>query len=92
MKILGYLVIEHCEDYEQPLGLYFGKDVPKEGILTWTDGPRAVFEVRREARAAITRTDAYARAFGLKDLPEKKFCKVVPLTASKPKPKSKPKP
>lgn len=75
---LGFMVIEKCEDYEQPLGLIENATVlPEGGILTWTDAPRAVFLSRKDARDTITRTDHYGKAFGPGKHPEAKFCKIV---------------
>ena len=79
MNHLGYIVIEKCEEYEQPLGLVQRAGLPPGGLLEWTDGPRAVFIRRKDAWSAVERTDCYRRAFARTDLPEKKFCKVVPL-------------
>ena len=84
MKHLGYIIIEHCENYEQPLGLRTGKELPPGGLLEWTDGPRAVFQTRKAAWAAVERTDCYRRAFNRTDLPEKRFCKAVPLKLIQP--------
>ncbi len=76
----GYLVMEHCEDWEQPLRIDERKDLPPGGILDWKGSKAAtVFRSRKGARAAIERTHHYARAFGLKDLPERAFCKIVPV-------------
>jgi len=81
MKHLGYMVVDKCEDWEQPLGLNKGEGMPAAGILEWTDGPRAVFPDRKKALAAIARTDHYRQAFGLQK-PEKRFCKIIPLIES----------
>lgn len=82
-KDLRYLVIERCDDYEQPLGLQIGKELPDGGVLTWTDGPRAAFTSRDLAKQAIDRSEHYRLAFGQDDergrLPEKKFCKIIPV-------------
>lgn len=74
----GFIVLEACDDYEQVLGLDVGKDKPPGGILTWSTpkAMRALFPSRSAARAAITRTDHYAKAFSLTDLPDKKFCRI----------------
>ena len=78
-----YMVFEQCDDYEQALVLLQGEDIPPGGILSWADRPkrdaRAVFASRKEARAAIARTEHYRLAFGRHDLPEKRFCTVVPI-------------
>lgn len=79
MKIIGYMIIDKAEEWEQPLGIEYSKSYPSEGLLVWTDGPRAVFPSRKAARKAIDRTDLYRRAFNSTSFPEKKFCKVVPL-------------
>jgi hypothetical protein len=74
----GFIVVEACEDYEQVLGLDVGKDKPPGGILTWSTSKaiRAIFTSRQAARQAIERTEHYRKAFGLTDLPEKKFCRI----------------
>lgn len=76
-RTLGFMVIESCENYEQPLGLETGEGLPEGGVLRWTDGPRFLFPSRKEARAAITRTEHFRLAFGESGRPERKFCKVV---------------
>lgn len=82
-KPLGYVVMEMAEDFEQALVLRTGSDLPPGGILDWSrrkpQEARAVFESAAQARAAITRTNRYRLAFARKDLPERKFCKVVPV-------------
>lgn len=75
----GFLVIEHAEEFEQPLGLDTSKGKPPGGVLTWTDGPRVIFPDRKSAREAINRTDHYGKAFGPTLCPEKRFCKIVPV-------------
>lgn len=77
MKVDGYMVIETCEDYEQPLGLNREAGLPDGGLLIWTAAPRAIFDSRKTAQAAIDRTDHYRQAFGSTDLPERKLCKIV---------------
>ena len=85
-KIIGYIVAETCEDYEQVLGLRRDDRTPFNGVLEWTDGPRAMFKSRSDARSAIDRTDHYRQAFNLttgKDsLPEKKFCRILSVRAA----------
>lgn len=81
MKFLGYIVIEACEDYEQPLGLNCSQGLPTGGVLVWVEGARTVFSSRIEAKKAIDRTEHYRLAYGIQH-PEKKFCKIVPLTAA----------
>lgn len=81
MKTTGYLVIETCEDYEQPLGLNTAPNLPAGGVLEWTDKARAIFADRATARAAIDRTEHYRLAFASKDHPERKFCKIIPVAA-----------
>jgi hypothetical protein len=85
MKPTGYLVMEKCEDYEQALQLRYGTVLPPGGILDWADSkqPRAIFATRADARAAIERTEHYRLAFGANNLPERKFCEVVPVVALK---------
>lgn len=76
-KILGYFVLEVCDDYEQVLGLdNAGAAKPLGGILEWTTGPRALFPDRKSARAAINRTENYRLAFGTQH-PERKLCRIV---------------
>ena len=81
--LTGYMVFESCEDYEQGLRLLHGEALPPGGILEWRSGnqPAALFPSRAAARAAITRTEHYRLAFGNSLLPERKFCKVVPVAA-----------
>lgn len=78
---LGFVIVEGTEDYEQILGLETGDGLPERGILSWPgDTVRmAVFEQRRDARAAITRTKHYAAAFGVDDRPDPKFCTIRPI-------------
>jgi hypothetical protein len=96
MKPDAFMVFESCDDYEQALGLEFGKDVPfSAGLLTWRteDVPAAVFQSRREARRAIDRTEFFRKALLLSHvpdaaiasaMPEAKQCKIVPVVAVKP--------
>lgn len=81
MKYAGYLVMESCEDFEQGLMLCTGNDLPNGGILVWPGKrePRSIFKSRPAAVAAINRTEHYRLAFGSTDLPEKRFCKIVPI-------------
>lgn len=79
-----YMVFERAEEWEQALVLRTGKHLPDGGILDFPAGgkreePRATFESRSAARAAISRTDHYRLAFGFSVLPEKRFCFVVPV-------------
>lgn len=78
---IGFIVMETAEDYEQGLRLLHGEVLPPGGILDWRGKKDAVavFPDRGTARAAITRTEHYRLAFGNSQLPEKKFCKVVPV-------------
>ncbi len=80
MKPTGYLVMESCEDYEQALRLLTGSVLPPGGILEWADDrqARTIFATRADARAAIDRTEHYRLAYGATNLPEKRFCKIVP--------------
>lgn len=80
MKRIGYLVIEKCDEYEQPLGLTFGTGLPEKGILEWTDSDRALFPDRKAANSAINRTEHYRLACERTDLPEKKLCQVIPVS------------
>lgn len=77
----GFIVIEYCDDYEQVLALDTSDGMPSGGVLVWAYGKhkRAVFSDRKSARAAITRTYHYAKAFGNIDLPEKQYCKIEPV-------------
>lgn len=78
----GYVVAERCEDFEQILSLVTRPGLPPLGILEWSDNRdlRTLFETRAEARAAIVRTDHYAKAFGRQDkLPQGKDCVIVPV-------------
>lgn len=81
MKPSGYLVMERCEEYEQGLTLRREAQYPDGGILDWCErkDARAVFSDRASAAAAIRRTEHYRLAFSRSDLPEKKFCTVVPV-------------
>lgn len=82
MKPTGYIVMEYCEDYEQALVLVEAKGLPPGGILDWPAdrlrSGRALFTIRADAVSAITRTEHYRLAYG-KNIPEKKFCIVVPV-------------
>lgn len=81
--VKGFVVIESCENYEQILVLKQEKELPPGGILDWADrrdrDARAVFGTKSDARAAIERTEHYRLAYGRPDLPERKFCSVVPV-------------
>lgn len=83
MKPDGYLIMERCEDFEQALILRRDAAYPSGGILDWANDrareARAVFPDRASAKAAIRRTEHYRLAFGRTDLPEQKFCVVVPV-------------
>jgi hypothetical protein len=81
MKPSGYLVMESAQQYEQGLTLRRGPEYPAAGILQWGSPPdaRAIFADRVSAKAAIQRTEHYRLAFGRGDLPEKKYCRVVPV-------------
>lgn len=78
---IGFIVMENAEEWEQGLRLLHGSALPPGGILDWR-GKDAVAALpdRASARAAITRTEHYRLAFGKSQLPERKFCKVVPLS------------
>lgn len=82
-KIIGYVVVEYCDDFEQILGLDDGENMPPGGILAWRDSyprdPCAIFADRKAARAAIVRTTHYAAAFGRTDLPERILCRIDPV-------------
>ena len=82
MKTTGYLVMESCDDYEQALALLVGDKLPPGGVLDWAGAkPVALFSCRYDARRAIDRTEHYRRAYGRTDMPEKKQCRVVPVSA-----------
>lgn len=74
----GWMVIEHVDEFEQPLGLDTSDDKPKGGILEWTEKARAIFPDHKSARDAICRTDHYRQAFRTNH-PERRFCKIVPV-------------
>ena len=76
----GYLVMETCEDFEQALTLKTGNNFPTGGVLYWAEkNCRVVFQDRKSAMDAINRTEHYRLAFGIEQMPEKKFCHVVPV-------------
>lgn len=83
MKPTGYIVVEHAEEFEQPLALRIDPRYPPAGILDW-GAPTAVFPDRASARAAITRTEHCRLAFGSTTMPERKHCKIVPALSVKP--------
>lgn len=78
---IGFIVMETAEEWEQGLRLLHGEALPPAGILEWRGKKDAVavFPDRRSAIAAIARTEHYRLAFGNDLLPQKKFCKVVPV-------------
>lgn len=82
-KPIGYFVTESCGDYEQVLGMRHDDTTPPLGVLDWTHGPRALFRNRTDARSAIERTEHFRLAWnfsaGSSGLPEKKFCKIIPV-------------
>ena len=80
--ILGYLVMERCEEWEQPLALERGPSLPPGGLLVWANRvsePVALFETRALAMEAVVRTDHYRLAYQSLRHPEKRFCVVVPV-------------
>ena len=82
MKLIGYMVMERCENYEQALLLRTGPTYPDGGVLDWAANDRearTVFPDRQSAKAAIIRTEHYRLAFSRTDLPERKFCVIVRL-------------
>lgn len=83
VSTFGFIVVEKAEEWEQPLGLAYGPGFPERGLLSWldADAPRvAVFTSTREARAAIKRTELYARATEKPDLYVRlKHCTVLPV-------------
>lgn len=54
MKPSGYLVVDRCEDWEQPLALRTGDPLPPGGVLSWGT-PAAIFPDRATARAKATK-------------------------------------
>ncbi len=72
-----YLVVESCEDWEQPLRLVYGSTYPAAGLLDW-GRPAALFPDRATALAAIARTEHYRLAFGSTNLPERRWCQIRP--------------
>ncbi len=80
--VIGYLVMERCEEWEQPLALERGPSLPPGGLLVWANrvsSSVALFETRGEAAAAIVRTEHYRLAYQSLRHPEKRFCVVVPV-------------
>jgi len=80
-KYIGYLVVEHSDDYEQTLALIQGEHLPPGGVLVWRETACAMFTSSDEAKRAIDRTEHYRLAFNSRDHPEKKSCKIVPVRA-----------
>jgi len=74
----AFIVCEVCEDWEQPLALDASEGLPDRGILTWRSASAphvALFETRRAARAAITRTRHYNLAFDV-DGVDARLCQI----------------
>ena len=88
-EVTGFVVFEASEDFEQALRLLHGDALPAGGILDWREGrqPAALFPSRQAARDAITRTEHYRLAFGNNKLPERKFCKIVPVATTQETPR-----
>lgn len=83
IKTIGYVVIEHADEFEQILALEVGKGLPPGGILVWApQAKRTIFSSRSGARAAIDRTEHYRLAFGKSYLPERSHCRVEPIGAA----------
>lgn len=83
--LVRYLVIDAVEDYEQVLTLdKSDKRYPPGGVLEWSDGPRAMFATRKDARAAIDRTHYFALAFGMTNFPKRTDCKIVAVREAQP--------
>jgi len=72
-----FIVVDYCEQWEQPLALRKGPALPPDGVLDWGD-PIALFSSKASARAAITRTTHYGLAFG-KDMPGRNACRIRPV-------------
>lgn len=81
-KIIGYIVMEHCQDYEQALAIDHDPRYPPEGLLDWSDKAKTLFPSRRSARAAINRTHHFEKAFGDCRLPKRALCKIVAVVAA----------
>jgi hypothetical protein len=81
-RVVGYVVIEVCEDWEQLLCLRVREGEPPGGILDW-GGTAYLFSSRAEASAAIYRTHHYRHAFNISAamLPEKCNCKIKAVEA-----------
>jgi hypothetical protein len=78
-SMVGYVVVERCDDYEQVLGLKHADNYPLAGVLDWAD-KGYLFDTRAEAREAISRTEHYRLAFDRgPSLPEKCFCTIKPI-------------
>jgi hypothetical protein len=59
-KVIGFLVVDACEDWKQPLTLEM--TAAKVTVLDWPEHPKeaaALFPTRALARAAIHRTAAW---------------------------------
>jgi hypothetical protein len=73
-----YIVCDDSADFSQPLALRLGTELPERGILDWGE-PVAIFDDKTSARAAITRTAAYAKAFEKPNLhPARENMKIRP--------------
>jgi hypothetical protein len=79
---IGFIVFEQDDEcnFEQALKLITGDDVPRKGILAWKNQREsaAVFPTRKEARAAIDRTEHYRLAYE-NNSPQRKNCKIHPV-------------
>ena len=81
-KRFGYIVMESSEDYEQGLCLEVRPYFPTGGLLVWREEGKAItiFPTFAIARDAITRTEHYRLAYSASQFPEKRFCKIIPVS------------
>ncbi len=82
-KVVGFLVVDSCEEWALPLRLVHDEGMPESGILSWQDTSRdavSLFQTRASARAAIQRTHHWGLAVGAPGMwPSRLGCKVVPV-------------
>ncbi len=93
-RITGYIVFEASDtgDYEQALCIKHDAKTPPGGVLNWCDNqkaPATLFFTHQAARAAITRTAHYCKAFGIpqdgsaNSLPAAKDCYIKPVAVAR---------
>lgn len=79
----GFIVLDACEDWEQPLAIRHDAGMPAAGILDYrTDDrdPVALFPDRVSARKAIARTHAWGDAHEAPEKwPRRSDCVVRPV-------------